>query len=72
MDLSEQLRDPFTAALIAAGITASYIHGKAYLNNEGKLELHKYTKPAMLNAILVFLIVSNGIGQRETISSDPF
>jgi hypothetical protein len=72
MELSEQLRDPLTAALIGACITALYIHAKAYLNNEGKLELNKYTKPAVLNAILVFFIVSNGIGQREAISSDPF
>jgi hypothetical protein len=72
MELSEQLRDPLTAGLIAAGITAAYIHAKAYLNNEGKLELNKYTKPAVLNAILVFFIVSNGVGKRETISNDPF
>ena len=61
-----------SAALIAGGITAGYIHLKAYLNNEGKLELNKYTKPAALNAILVFFIISGGIGQRETISSEPF
>ena len=72
MELSDYLRDPVSAALIAAGITASYIHLKAQLNNEGKLELNKYTKPAVLNAILVYFIVSNGLGQREVISNDPF
>ncbi len=72
MELSDYLRDPVSAALVAAGITAAYIHTKAQLNNEGKLELNKYTKPAILNAILVYFIVANGIGQRETISSDPF
>jgi hypothetical protein len=72
MELSDYLRDPVSAALIAAGITAGYIHLKAHLNNEGKLELNKYTKPAVLNAILVFFIVSGGIGQKETISSEPF
>jgi hypothetical protein len=71
-DLSEYLRDPISAALIAAAITAGYIHLKAHLNNEGKLELNKYTKPAMLNAILVYFIVSNGLGQKEAISTDPF
>jgi hypothetical protein len=71
-ELSEYLRDPVSAALIAAGITAAYIHIKAQLNNEGKLELNKYTKPAVLNAILVYFIVSNGLGQKEAISSDPF
>ena len=72
MELSEYLRDPISAALVAAIITAGYIHLKAHLNNEGKLELNKYTKPAVLNAILVFFIVSGGIGQRESISKDPF
>jgi hypothetical protein len=72
MELSDYLRDPMYAALIAGAITAAYIHLKAHLNNEGKLELNKYTKPATLNAILVFFIVSGGIGQREAISSEPF
>lgn len=72
MELSDYLRDPVYAALIAGGITAGYIHLKAHLNNEGKLELNKYTKPALLNAILVFFIVSGGIGQKESISTDPF
>lgn len=71
-DLSEYLRDPVSAALIAGAITAGYIHVKAQLNNEGKLELNKYTKPAVLNAILVYFIVANGLGQKETISSEPF
>jgi len=71
-DLSEYLRDPMSAAVIAAIITAGYIHVKAQLNNEGKLELNKYTKPAALNAILVYFIVANGLGQRETISNEPF
>ena len=72
MELSDYLRDPMYAALIAGAITAGYIHLKAHLKNEGKLELNKYTKPAALNAILVFFIVSGGIGQRETISTEPF
>ncbi|ABY27891.1 hypothetical protein OtV5_100c [Ostreococcus tauri virus OtV5] len=71
-DLSEYLRDPLSAAVIAAIITAGYIHVKAQLNNEGKLELNKYTKPAALNAILVYFIVSQGLGQREAISNEPF
>ena len=72
MDLYDPLRDPVSAALIAAGITAAYIHLKAYLNNEGKLELNKYTKPAVLNAILVFFIISGGLGKKEAISTEPF
>jgi len=72
MELSDYLRDPINAALIAAALTAGYIHLKAQLNNEGKLELNKYTKPAVLNAILVYFIVSNGLGQKEAISTEPF
>ena len=72
MELSEYLREPMSAALIAGLITAAYIHLKAYLNNEGKLELNKYTKPAALNAILVFFIISGGLGKQESISKDPF
>ena len=72
MELSDDLRDPVSAALIGGILTAGYIHLKANLNNEGKLELNKYTKPAILNAILVFFIVSGGIGQKEAISNEPF
>ena len=46
MELSDYLRDPINAALIAAALTAGYIHVKAQLNNEGKLDLNKYAKPA--------------------------
>jgi len=72
MELSEYLRDPVYAGLIAGMITAGYIHAKAYLNNEGKLEMNQYTKPAVLVAFLVYAIVLNGIGQKEIISDDPF
>jgi len=72
MELSEYLRDPVYAGLIAGMITAGYIHAKAYLNNEGKLEINQYAKPAVLVAILVYFIVVNGIGQKEIISDDPF
>ena len=37
MELSDYLREPMSAALIAGCITAGYIHVKAQLNNEGKL-----------------------------------
>lgn len=72
MELSEYLRDPIYAGLIAGMITAGYIHTKAYLNNEGKLEMNQYTKPAVLVSILVYMIVFIGIGQKEVISDDPF
>jgi hypothetical protein len=72
MELSDYLRDPMWAALIGGLITAVYIHAKAQLNNEGKLPLTAYSKPAALNAILIYFVVANGIGQRESISSEPF
>ena len=67
MEITDYLRDPVSAGLVAGGITAGYIHLKAHLNNEGKLELNKYVKPALLVAILVFFIVSNGLGKKESI-----
>lgn len=72
MDLNETLRDPFGAAVVAACCTAAYIHFKAKMNNEGKLELSSYTKPSILNAILVYFIVSGGVGAKENISVDPY
>jgi hypothetical protein len=70
--MDEYLREPGSAAIIAAGITAMYIHGKARLNDEGALTTSSYAKPAALVGILVYFIVSNGLGKRETISTDPF
>lgn len=70
--MDEYLREPGSAAIIAAGITAMYIHGKARLNDEGSLTTSSYAKPAALIGILVYFIVSNGVGKRETISTDPF
>mgnify|MGYP001030162782 FL=1 len=72
MEFEDYLRDPAWAAIIAGIITAGYIHLKSKLNNEGKLPASAYSKPAFLNAILVFFIVSNGIGGKETISTEPF
>jgi hypothetical protein len=72
MDIGDTLRDPLGAAVVAGLITAGYIHVKSKMNNEGKLELNKYTKPALLNAIMVYFIVAGGVGKRETISAEPF
>ena len=66
----EQLRDPTWAAVTAGVVTALYIHGKARLNNEGTPPTSAYAKPAALVAILVYFIVSNGIGKREAINTD--
>jgi hypothetical protein len=72
MDIGDTLRDPLGAAAVAALVTAGYIHVKAKMNNEGKLELNKYTKPALLNAMMVYFIIAGGVGKREAISAEPF
>ena len=72
MELSEALRDPMSAAVIGCLITAGYIHVKAKMNNEGVLQTHQYTKPAVLVALLVYFIVSQGVGAKESISTEPF
>ena len=72
MDISDSLRDPLGAALFAAAVTAGYIHIKARMNNEVKLQTSQYFKPAILNAIMVYVIVSTGVGGKEKISTEPF
>ena len=72
MELSEALRDPMSAAVIGGLITAGYIHVKAKMNNEGVLQTHQYTKPAVLVALLVYFIVSQGVDAKESISTEPF
>jgi hypothetical protein len=72
MDISDHLRDPLMAALFAAAVTAAYIHIKAQMNNEGKLPLSSYVKPASLVAILVYFIVHSGVASKEHISTEPF
>ena len=72
MEFEDYLRDPAWAGIIAGFITAGYIHFNAKINNEGKLPVSAYTKPAALTAILVIFIVTNGLGKKETISTEPF
>jgi hypothetical protein len=72
MDISDYLREPAGASVFAGLVTAVYIHIKAKLNNEGKLQTSQYVKPAFLVALLVYFIVSSGSGSREKISAEPF
>jgi len=72
MDISEYIREPTGAAVFAAAATAAYIYIKAKMNNEKTPKTSDYIKPAILVALLVFFIVSNGAGKRETISTEPF
>jgi hypothetical protein len=70
--MEEYLRDPLWAGLFAAAVTAAYIHAKAHMNNEGVLPTSAYAKPAALNFLLVYAIISQGVATRETISTEPF
>ena len=72
MELSDYLRDPMYAALIGGIITSIYSNLRAKLNKEPRLELSEYIKPSALVALLVYFIVSGGIGGKEKISADPF
>jgi len=72
MELTETLRDPVGAALVAAGLTIAYLYIKGQMNNEPKKELSYYMRPAVLNAVMVYFIVDNGVGQKETLSTEPF
>jgi hypothetical protein len=70
--LGIQLQNPLYAAIFAGVATAGYIHAKNKLNNEKPLITSDYMKPAFLVALLVYFIISVGIGARETISTEPF
>jgi len=70
--MEQYLREPFSAAVIAAGVTIAYVYGKAKMNNEGAVKNSEFFKPAFLVALLVYFIVSQGQGAQETISREPF
>jgi hypothetical protein len=70
--MDHYFRDPMSAALIAAVATIAYIHIRSSLNNEKTLQNSAYFKPAFLVGLLVYVIVHQGNGHHETISSVPF
>lgn len=63
----EYLRIPWSAALIAAGITMAYIHFKNKLNGKKELSNHEYVKPAFLVGVLVYFIIHLGNTESEPI-----
>jgi hypothetical protein len=69
--MDHYFRDPMSAGAIGAAATMAYIYVKASMNKE-KLPNSAYFKPAFLVGLLVYFIVSQGVGSRETISSEPF
>jgi hypothetical protein len=68
----DNLRDPIFAACVAAALTAGYLYMKARMNNETALTTSAFAKPAILNGIMVYLIVSYGMAKKERIMTDPF
>jgi hypothetical protein len=66
------LKDPMIAAVVAFIVTAGYIYGRAKLNNQTGLPNSHYIKPAVLNAILVYFIVSWGGAKQEAVMTEPF
>lgn len=60
-----------SAAAIGAAATMLYVYVKASMNKE-KLPNSAYFKPAFLVALLVYIIVSQGHGAKETISTAPY
>lgn len=63
----EYLRTPWSAALIAALVTAGYIHFKTKLNGQKDLPNHEYVKPAFLVGVLVYFIIHLGNTESEPI-----
>jgi uncharacterized membrane protein YphA (DoxX/SURF4 family) len=65
--MEQYLREPFSAAVIAAGITMAYVFGRAKMNGGQKLKNSELVKPAFLVGLLVYFIISQGQGY----SQDP-
>jgi hypothetical protein len=70
--MDKYFRESWSAAAIAAAITAGFIYFKGKMNGQGKLKNSDYIKPAFLVALLVFFIVSQGNGQGEAVSREPY
>lgn len=70
--MDKYFREPFSAAVIAAAITAAYILGKSKMNGEKKIKNSDMMKPAFLVGLLVYFIVAQGVGQGDAVSKDPY
>jgi uncharacterized membrane protein YphA (DoxX/SURF4 family) len=66
------LKDPTVAAAVAAAITALYMYIKNKMNNQTGLPNSVYFKPAALNAILVYFIISYGGAKNEQVMTEPY
>ena len=70
--MDHYFRQTWSAALIAAAATMAYIYGRNKMNGKANVPNSEYAKPAFLVALLVYLVVSQGTGQRESVSLEPF
>jgi hypothetical protein len=71
--MDHYFRQPWSAALIAAAITMAYVYARNKMNGRGaNVPNSEYAKPAFLVAALTWIIVSQGCGQRESVSLEPF
>ena len=71
MELSDYLRDPVSAAHCSWWYHRWLIFiSKLISTMRVNLNSTNTTNPLVLNAILVFFIVSSGLGKKEAISSD--
>jgi hypothetical protein len=70
--MDQYLRQPLSAAMIAGGLTAVYLMAKNKMNGKVAVSNSEYAKPAFLVALLVYFIVAQGSGHRESVSLEPF
>ena len=70
--MDQYLREPMSAAVIAAIATMAYVYIKAKMNNEGKVKNSEYFKPAFLVGLLVCFIVNQGQTSHEAPTKEPF
>ena len=70
--MEDYLRDPIYGALIAAAATTGYILFKAKLNGEPRPQNSEFIKPSILVGILVYFIISGGLGKGDKKLTEPF
>lgn len=70
--MDHYLRDPASAAMIAAAVVMAYVYFRAKMNNEGPLKNSEFIKPGFLTGLLVYFIVSSGQASHEPLSKEPF
>lgn len=70
--MDHYFRQPWSAALIAAAATMVYVFARNKMNGKANVPNSEYAKPAFLVAVLVYLVVSQGCGSRESVSLEPF